>query len=108
MRDLNRYVIKKFAANWKDIGLELGLQYDTLKIIGQNTPNKVEDCLKDVLDKWLKLNPKATWRMLEVALTNVRRQQLGLDPLDDTYGEISLAVMLYFICTYFSVIRCQL
>ena len=108
MRDLNRYVIKKFAGDWNDIGLELGLQYDTLKIVGQNTPNKVEDHLKDVLDKWLKLNPKATWRMLEVALTNVRRQQLGLDPLDDTYGEISLAVMLYFICTYFSIIRCQL
>ena len=107
MRDLNRYVIKKFAGDWNDIGLELGLKYDTLKIIGQNTPNKVEDCLKDVLDKWLKLNPKATWRILEVSLTNVRRQQLGLDPVDDMYGEISLAMMLYFTHTNLTVIRCH-
>jgi len=83
MRDLNRYVTKKFAADWKDIGLELGLQLDTLKIIKKNNPQQAEDCFEEVLDKWIKLNPNATWKTLEVALTNVRRQQLGLDPVDD-------------------------
>jgi len=89
MRDLNRYVTKKHAADWKGVGLELGLQFNMLKIIQKNNSQQVEDCFEDVLDKWLQLTPKATWRMLEVALTNVRRQQLGLDPVDDLYiGQI--------------------
>jgi len=83
MRDLNRYVTKKYAADWKDIGLELGLQLDTLKIIKRNNPQQAEDCCEEVLDKWLKLTPNATWKTLEVALTNVSRLQLGLDPVDD-------------------------
>ena len=89
MRDLNRYVIKKYAADWKKIGLELGLPPDTLRIIRINYPHQVEDCFEDELDRWLKLTPNATWRMLEVALTNVSRQRLVLDPVDDVYsGEI--------------------
>ena len=89
MRDLNRYVTKKYATYWKYIGLELGLEFDMLKMIKMsNTQN--EDCFEDVLDKWLKLTPIATWRTLEVALTNVTRQQHGLDPVDDVYdGEIN-------------------
>ena len=91
MRDLHRYVIKKYAADWKNIGLELGLQFDTLKIIKQNNPLKVEDCLEDVLDRWLKSTRNATWRTLEVALTNMRRQRFGRDPVHDVYsGEINI------------------
>jgi len=85
MRDLNRYVIKKYAADWKDVGLELGLQLSTLKVVKQNNPLQAEDCLEEVLDKWLKLTPNATWRTLEVALTNVRRLQLDLDPVHNVY-----------------------
>ena len=98
MKDLNRFVTKKYAADWKDIGLELNLKLDILKNIQKNN-QKVEDRFEDVLDKWLKLAPKATWRMLEAALTNVRRQQLGLDPVDDVNGKITLGVMLFFTCT---------
>ena len=88
MKDLNRHVTKKYAADWKDIGLELGLELDVLNIIKKNHPQQVEDCFQEVLNKWLKLTPTgATWKALEVALTNVRRQQLGLNPVDDLYGK---------------------
>ena len=94
MRDLNRYVTKKYAADWKEIGLELGLQLDTLKLIKKSNPLQVDDCLENVLEKWLQLNRKGTctWKMLEVALTNVNRQQLGLDPVDDVYGKNRIAL----------------
>ena len=89
MRDIHRYVTENHTANWNDIGLELGLPFDTLKTIRINHPHQVEDCFEDVLDRWLTSNPSATWRTLEVALTNVRRQQLGLNPIDDVHsGEI--------------------
>ena len=92
MRDLNRFVIKKYAADWKDVGLELGLQHGTLKVVKQNNPLQVQDCLEEVLDKWLKLTPNATWRVLEIALTNVRRLQLDLGPVDNVYDLDSVDV----------------
>ena len=86
MRDLNRYVIKKQANLWKDIGIELGLDLDLLDVIEKDHPYQSVTCLQKVLDKWLKLAVNATWKSLELALTNVTRVDLGLDPVDDIYG----------------------
>ena len=33
------------------------------------------------------MNPNATWRMLEVVITNVHRTRNGLNPITDIYGE---------------------
>ena len=89
MRDLNRYVTKKrYATEWKDIGIELGLTLDVLEIIRQDHHNESVACFQITLDKWLKKVPNATWRMLEVAITNVTRQGLDLDPVDDVFGKI--------------------
>ena len=85
MRDLNRYVTKKYAAYWRDIGIELGLESDALNIIEKDNPQQSVACFQSTLDMWLKLIPNATWKKLEVALTNVRRQQCGLDPVSDLY-----------------------
>ena len=87
MKDLNRYVIKKYAPDWEDIGLELGLQYNTLKMFSTNNPKDCGPCFRNTLNEWLNLNPNATWGMLEVAITNVRRTSNGLDPVTDVYGE---------------------
>ena len=85
MRDLNRYVTK-YAKDRRNIGLELGLQLGVLDNIEAND-QQVEKCLQKMLDKWLRSNPNATWKILEVALTNASRLQLGLDPVDDVYGK---------------------
>ena len=88
MRDLNRYVINLHAAHWRDIGIELGLKLQVINNIEERYRQQNTYCLQQTLDKWLQLSPTtATWKTLEVALTNVRRQQLGLDPVDDVYGE---------------------
>ena len=88
MRDLNRHVTRKYANDWEDIGRELGLELDALKIIGRDNPLQSIAFLRETLDKWLKLNTDdATWKTLEVALTNVNRTKLGLDPVDDVYGK---------------------
>jgi len=88
MKDLNRYVIRKHANNWYDVGLELGLETDVLDIIDSDHHQQCVTCFRKTLDKWLNLNTDdATWNTLEVALTNVNRTNLGLDPVDDVYGE---------------------
>ena len=93
MRDLNRYVIKKYASDWEIIAIELGLDLDMLKIIERIYPLQSKACLRETLDKWLNLNiDDATWRTLEVALTNVNRAKLGLDPVDDVYDKVASSV----------------
>ena len=88
IRDLNRYVTRRFANDWEDIGIELGLDLDVLRIIDRNNPLRSEACLRETLDKWLQLNnADATWKTLELALTNVNRVKLGKEPVDDICGK---------------------
>ena len=87
MKDLNRYVVKKYATDWHDIGIELGLEISVLNNIKQDNPRQGITCFQRTLDKWLALNKEdATWKTLEIALTNVNRANSGLDPVDDVYG----------------------
>ena len=87
MKNLNRYVTEKYAANWRDIGIELDLKLHTLEIISKDNHHECVPCFQSTLDKWLTSTPDATWRMLEIAITNVMRGRLGLDPVTDVYGE---------------------
>ena len=90
MKDLHRYVIKTaHAPNWRYIGIELNLETSILDIIAKDNPFNATVCFEKTLDKWLNLNPNATWSELEVAITNVRRANLarGLDPVTDIYGK---------------------
>jgi len=73
----------------------LGLELSVIDVIEKDHRDQSVHCFQKTLDNWLKLTPNATWKTLEVALTNVRRQQLGLDPVDDVYGE---NVLCEYIC----------
>ena len=99
IRDINRYTTK-YSGNWRPIGIELGLESDVLDIIKTNHPSDCKACYQAMIEKWLKLNGITTWKVLEVALTNVNRQDLGLDPVVDTiddtiYGMQNMNVQLY-------------
>ncbi|XP_065903549.1 uncharacterized protein [Dysidea avara] len=85
MKDLNRYVVKRHAADWVDVCMELQLDIYTLSIVEKNDQRN-ESCFQEILHRWLRITPNATWKTLEIALTNVRRRQLGLDPVDDLYN----------------------
>jgi len=88
MEDFNRYVIEKYANDWEDIGVELGLDLDALNINARDNPLQSVTCLRETLNKWLNSSTDdATWKTLEVALTNVNRAKLGLDPVDHVYGK---------------------
>lgn len=86
--DLNRYIIGKYATDWCDIGMELGLDIDVLNTIEKDHHQQSILCLQKALDKWLMLNTdNATWKSLEIALTNINRIKFGLGPVDDVYGK---------------------
>ena len=79
------------------------MDLDVLKIISRNNPQQSIACLRDTLYKWIKLNTDdATWRTLEVALTNVNRAKLGLDPVDDVYGKDQhLSQIKIYVCMFY-------
>ena len=98
MRDINRYT-KRHATDWKDIGLELGLQFEILNIIEKDHSPCCVTCFQSMINCWLNsATENATWEALEVALTNVNRQKLGFDPVDDVYG------MEIQVCAYSSIL----
>ena len=53
---------------WHDIGLRLELEEGTLKAIESDYPKNAQDCLREMLSTWLKVEPRATWRTLCAAL----------------------------------------
>ena len=85
MKELNRYVTRRHALDQYDIGIELGLELD-VNITEKDNPQQSVTCFQKTLGKWLS-NDDATWKELELALTNVNRAKLGLDPVDDVYGK---------------------
>ena len=88
MRDLNLYVAWNFGDNWEDIGIELGFDLTSLRIIARDNNQQCVACLRKTLYIWLQLNTDdATWKTLETAITNVNRAKLGLKPVNDVYGK---------------------
>ena len=76
------------VTEWHDLGLQLGLPDYVLKVIASH-PN-VEEHQRMMLSKWLESDPLASWEKLAAALftlgkkvsaENVRRQFLGLLPV---------------------------
>ena len=62
---------------YRDLGLELGLHYNTLNDIEANYPRDVKKCLTECLAKWLSevdsvyKKEKPTWRALVRALEEI-------------------------------------
>ena len=61
------------AARWHDLGTQL-LTDDTvgvLDVIKADHPNDVSACCNKMFEKWLELQPDASWSQLIIALGNI-------------------------------------
>ena len=88
VKNINRYVTWKYADDWREIGLELDLHdgiLDSCSSVYGDSKKKFHRMITD----WIEKGVNTTWIALEVALTNVNRQKLGLYPVDDVYGMIT-------------------
>ena len=76
MKDLNNYVIEQYAIYWKQLGVELGVKdYHIANIIENNASCKlrqVEECCSQMLQKWLEIDPSATWAKLSDAIEKIK------------------------------------
>ena len=67
----------------------MGLKEEILNIFWKDKHHEYVPCFESTLAKWLQLNPRASWRTLELAITNVRRAKLGLKPVTSVYAEVN-------------------
>ena len=58
------------------------LKQPVLNTIARDNPKDERECFRVTLDRWLDMDPDASWSTLELAITNAKRDKSGLDPLD--------------------------
>ena len=69
--ELYRYIVPKYAARWRDLGVQLKIpehHLNTIAVNNTNYPSYCEQCCKTMLQKWMKITPNATWSMLHEAI----------------------------------------
>ncbi|XP_065900570.1 uncharacterized protein [Dysidea avara] len=75
---------------WRRIGLNLRLKPTVLDVVAADHVT-VRERFRVVLCNWLLLQgDNATWHHLEIAITNARREELGLNPLTNRAVETVL------------------
>ena len=82
MGELNRF-LTEYCTLWKYIGYKLGLEGAVLDMIQSDCPTRRER-FTVVLQKWLELDAKPTWNTLELAITNVRREEQSLESIKES------------------------
>ena len=72
--ELHRSIVPKYAARWKDLGIQLKIDVhhlDTIAANYQHHPSYSQQCCIAMLRKWMDTNPDATWNMLQKAINNL-------------------------------------
>ena len=64
LKDLQRYFIPQYCADWREIGVELGLSIHSLDEIKADNHGMVRKCCLEMLNKWLSTDLSATWKKL--------------------------------------------
>ena len=64
LKDLYQHITPQYAADWKVIGTLLGLPSGELKAIEAGYPTNVKWCCNQMLEKWLEVDPNASWEKL--------------------------------------------
>ena len=72
MRDLNRHIVEQQAAQWERLGLEFGLKDYHIANISKDNPNRSVTCCRVMLQKWLDIDPSATWAKLDDAIKKIK------------------------------------
>ena len=82
MGELGRF-LTEYCKLWRSIGYNLGLEDAVLDMI-QGDHSKQRECFTAILQKWLEQDVRPTWNTLELAVTNSRREVLGLQALSES------------------------
>jgi len=83
LSDISRYIVPKYAARWKDLGVELKLptyHLDAIAVNYVNHPWYSQECCRAMLQKWLEITPKPTWNILQKAIATLHQKAIASLP----------------------------
>ena len=69
--ELHRNIVPKYAARWRDLGVQLKIpeyHLEAIAVNNTNHPSYSEQCCKAMLQKWMEITPDATWSILQMAI----------------------------------------
>ena len=88
-------VVHPAAAKWQQLGEVLGIDEDLIDEIFTNNETD-EECLKDILDVWLKKSSPA-WKCVAVALQKIGEDQVA----ESLYGKCKgISLLLHSSCEH--------
>ena len=64
LKDLYQHITPQYAADWKVIGILLGLPSATIDIIERDNPHKTRECCNEMWIEWLQVDTTASWGKL--------------------------------------------
>ena len=70
------FLIPQHASEWKEIGLQLGLQSGMLEAIEVAFPTNSSWCCERMLQRWLEVKIDATWQQLFDSVGQNRRSNI--------------------------------
>ena len=68
LRYLYEHITPTYAADWKVIGVLLDIPSADLKTIEASCPSDPRQCCNKMLEKWLEVDPGASWITLYAAI----------------------------------------
>ena len=68
LRELQGHVTLQYAADWREIGVELGLTDAKLREIREDNPHSVKRCCNRMFSEWLRVDTTASWEKLFTAI----------------------------------------
>ena len=72
--------------DWKDVGLELGVEKHVLDRIDKDFRGQINDCKREMFSYWLEDDLQASWKKVSGAVNTARRR------LDGASHQLSLTV----------------
>ena len=79
MMDINNHVVVRWATKWKQLGSQLNIEQQLIKIIDHNHHGDCERCCREMLSRWLEEKAHPTWEMLISALDKISLTTTGLN-----------------------------
>ena len=73
LKDLLLKVINQYAANWEDLGKQLGVKDYDIANISRDHPNRAVDACREMLRMWLRDIPSPTWGKLDDAINSLKK-----------------------------------
>lgn len=81
-KDLNCHVVQRYAVQWEELGVVLGLRRDQLECIAQDNrrvaSKRSVTCCRAMLEQWLRQSHLATWGVLDDAIKSLTTHPIPL------------------------------